>query len=85
LDGQRRQNRPLPATERRVPALKLTQKNGSERPGIRRDVVDVEGEQVPVARQTQQARQEDRPAAKVEAVLEMALEVLEQLSVIGRR
>src|SRR5690606_31065925 len=79
LDGQLRESWTLAARKRRVSLLKLTQKNGFERPGVRCDVVHVEQEQVAVVRQAQQARYEDRTAAKVEAMLEMSLEVLQHL------
>ncbi len=84
LDGQGRQSWPLCATERVVRALELSQKDGFQRPRVRRDVVHVQQEQVPVVRQLQQGSDEDRPATKVEAVLEMSLEVLQQASVVHR-
>src|SRR5262245_43281356 len=39
---------------------------------------------MPVLRQAQQARKEDRPAAQIEAMLEVSLDVVEHLGAIDR-
>src|SRR6478752_757225 len=77
LDGQGRQSWPLGASECRISAQKLAQKDGGERPAIGGNVVHVEQEQVPILRQAQQADDEDRSPVKVEAVFEMLLELLQ--------